>query len=510
VHLRSILRNIFSNWASYLVTALVGFFLAPLVVHSLGNTGYGLWTLVLSLTGYFGLLDLGIRSSVGRFVARYVALGDEEGVNRTVTTAFTMLTAGGTLAFLVTLVVVGFFFDSFKIEPQFRSAGRVALLITGLNVSCILPVGVCSAILIALERFDVLSGVTIIGELIRAALVVTMLKLGHGVVALAVIMLVITALQYSAMAVFVKKLYAPLRLRLRFINRHTFRELFGFGIYRFFWIVANQLIFYSDSVVIGIFLGAGAITYYAIAGSVINYGRNVVSLVTDTFYPAATRMDANKNLVGLRELLLLGTKMALIVAVPLCLGFVFLGKQFIVLWMGKNYGSSATFLLVLTIPQLGSMSQYVSSLVLAGMARHRALAYFVLAEGVANLVLSIVLIKRIGLIGVAWGTVIPDLIFMMVVIPFYTLRVLKLRMREYLKACLAPLLCGVPTAGLAYLCSITIESPTWPVFGGEVMAICLVFGTISYFLCLDTKQRASVATTFWIVFHREVAVAHEA
>ena len=54
----TVLRNIFSNWASYLVTAVVGFFLAPYVVHQLGNTGYGLWTLVLSLTGYFGLLTL--------------------------------------------------------------------------------------------------------------------------------------------------------------------------------------------------------------------------------------------------------------------------------------------------------------------------------------------------------------------------------------------------------------------------------------------------------------------
>src|SRR5262249_49102474 len=83
-----ILRNVLSNWTSYVVTALVGFGLTPVVVHSLGNTGYGLWTLVVSMTGYFGLLDLGIRSSVGRFVTRYIALKDDEGANRIVSTAF--------------------------------------------------------------------------------------------------------------------------------------------------------------------------------------------------------------------------------------------------------------------------------------------------------------------------------------------------------------------------------------------------------------------------------------
>src|ERR1035438_8264393 len=165
MHWRIILRNICSNWAGYIVTAMIGFLLSPFIVHSLGNTGYGLWTLVLSLTGYFGLLDLGIRSSVGRFVARYVALNDHEKTNRIVSTACGILLAGGILALLATVVVAQFFFKSFHVEPQFQSAGRIALLITGVTMGCALPLGVFSSILVALERFDILSAVTIIGDL---------------------------------------------------------------------------------------------------------------------------------------------------------------------------------------------------------------------------------------------------------------------------------------------------------------------------------------------------------
>jgi len=71
--------------------------------------------------------------------------------------------------------------------------------------------------------------------------------------------------------------------------------------------------------VIGLFLNASAVTYYAIAGSLINYGRTFVSLVTDTLYPSATRMDAQQDLKGLRELQIVGTQIALAVAVPVCL-----------------------------------------------------------------------------------------------------------------------------------------------------------------------------------------------
>ena len=509
MHWGRILRNIFSNWTSYLVTAVVGFVLAPVVVHSLGNTGYGLWTLVLSMTGYFGLLDLGIRSTVGRFVTRYLALNDAGNVNRTTSTALVILMCGGLLAFLITLGIITFFFDAFRVEPEYASAGRLALLITGLNMSCILPLGVFSAVLIALERFDVVSAVTIVGELARAALVLWFLHHGYGLVALAVIALAITLAEYSAMALFANALYRPLKIRLAYTSRAALRELFGFSIYRFIWIVANQLIFYSDALVLGVFLGAGAITPYAIAGSLINYGRNIVSLVTDTLYPVAARMDASQDLAGLQRLLVLGTRMALLVTLPLCLGFLFLGRQFITLWMGQAYADSAVILIVLTIPQFGSMSQYPSALVLAGMAKHRAFAYFALAEGVANLVLSIILVRKMGVIGVAWGTVIPHLICTSLVVPLYTLHVLKMSVRDYLvQAYLRPVLCTLPVIALGYKFS-TVPAASWLMFAGEAGMMCALFGAVSYFVSLDARERTWAAHKLSAMLHRETVV-HEA
>ena len=136
MHLRTIVRNIFSTWIGYLITLLVGFFIAPFVVHHLGRTGYGIWTLVVSLTGYFGMLDVGLRQSVGRSVAHYVALDDSENVNRTVSTALAMLAGAGLFALLAT-VVMYFSFNIFKVEHQLESSARTALMIAGLNIALI-------------------------------------------------------------------------------------------------------------------------------------------------------------------------------------------------------------------------------------------------------------------------------------------------------------------------------------------------------------------------------------
>jgi O-antigen/teichoic acid export membrane protein len=504
---RVILRNIFSNWTGYLLTAVISFMLAPFLVQSLGKTAYGLWALILSFTGYFSLLDLGVRSSVGRFVARYLALDDNEKANRTVSTAFAILATGGLLAMLLTVAVVVFLFDRFHVGPELAAGGRIALLLLGVNIAFSLPMGVFNSVLVALERFDVINAVTVVGELVRALLVVATVKLGYGLAPIAGVMLLLSIAQYTAVAIFVRHYYPGLRGGLRFIDRATFRNLFSFGVFRFIWILANQLIFYSDTVVIGLSLGASAVTYYAVAGSLMNTGRNFVSLVTDTFTAAASRMDATEDIEGLQRLLIVGTRMALLIALPLCMGFFFLGRQFMILWIGPEFVASAVILAILTVPQIASMSQYTSSTVLGAMAKHRILAYTALAEGVANLVLSLILVRKFGLIGVAWGTVIPHLVTTVFIVPLYTVRIVGLSPREYLlKAYLRPVLCALPVAALCYAFSINVRNPTWLLFGTEVAMTVTVFAALSYFVCLEPEQRASLLNAARQPFVRERVV----
>ena len=509
MHLRVIIRNIFSTWVGYAATLVVGFFLAPFVVHHLGNAGYGVWTLVTALTGYFGMLDLGLRQSVGRFVARYIALNDEGNVNRTISSALGILAGAGALALSATATMnLGFGF--FKVDYQLAGAARLALLLAGLNISLALPMSVFNAVLFALERFDIVTGITFVGALTRAALVVHFLNRGYGIIALALITLLESTAEYLAAAIWAKRLYPPLRPAAKSITLARCKELFGFGIYRFIWIVANQLIFYTDSVVIGVFLSASAITFYAISGSLINYGRNIVSLASDTLYPAATRLDAKNDMAGLRNLQLFGTRIALLVGVPICLGFFFLGKQFIVLWMGPAYAVSSLYLIVLTIPQFSSMAQYTSALILVGMGKHRALAFLAMAEGILNLTLSIFLVRRIGLVGVAWGTVIPHLINTAFFIPAYTLRVLNLSWSEYLVQGFArPLLAAFPATVVCFGFSTVVANPTWPLFIGEVLATYAVFGVSSYFVCLTPRQKAAVLDRVRAIVTRQ-AVTTEA
>ena len=115
----------------------------------------------------------------------------------------------------------------------------------------------------------------------------------------------------------------------------------------------------------------------------------------------------------------------------------------------RNYN----VLLVLTIGYCVVLMQSASNVFLYVRSRHKPLAAWTLAEGIANLVLSIYWARQYGILGVALGTTVPLLIVRLGIEPFYTLHVMGIKWSEYLsKSLLRPTLV---TAGVLAIGSVT-------------------------------------------------------
>src|SRR5262244_3841161 len=99
---RQIIKNVSSSWLALGVNVLVGFFLWPIIVHRLGDEAAGIWVLIFSITGYYGLFDLGIRSSIIRFVSKTKATNDMNGASRVISTSLFSYSCVGALALVIT------------------------------------------------------------------------------------------------------------------------------------------------------------------------------------------------------------------------------------------------------------------------------------------------------------------------------------------------------------------------------------------------------------------------
>src|SRR5579863_418008 len=104
------LKNVASNLAGLAVNIAVGFFISPVILHHLGDEAFGLWVLIFSLTGYYGIFDFGIRSSLIRYVSKFQAVDDKEQLARLVNTSLFTYSCLG-LVLVVPTVMGGYYVD---------------------------------------------------------------------------------------------------------------------------------------------------------------------------------------------------------------------------------------------------------------------------------------------------------------------------------------------------------------------------------------------------------------
>jgi O-antigen/teichoic acid export membrane protein len=458
---RQALRNVSSNWFGLGVSMVVGFFLAPFILHRLGDDAFGLWTLVLAVSGYYGLFELGIRSSIVKYVAHYKATKDEDGLSRVINTTLFTYTCIAAVLLIVTLGLYRYVDTIFRVSAPLQHSAPLLFLMVGVATAIGFPLGVFGGLLEGLQRFDWLNLAQSGGTIVRALLIVLALERGGGLLTLGFIT-VLVPLLVSAVFILVVRRLNPFELHRRFVNRESFRMLMGYGAVTFVVIVAEQLRFQSDAAVIGVFLSASAITYFAIAAKLADYAVAPVNNLAIIFLPMSSQFDATRQPAQLRRIFVEGNRLCGFIMFPICAALVILGKPLITVWVGAKYTSSYIVLLLLLLPKTLYRSQAASNRILFGMARHRALAVVVIVEGIANLVLSIILVRPYGIVGDALGTTIPLTLTSLFFLPIYLCRLLKVPLRTFLyRAYLAPLLLSAPLVGVLLLMQLWFRPATY-------------------------------------------------
>jgi O-antigen/teichoic acid export membrane protein len=401
--------------------------------------------LIFSVTGYYGLFDLGIRSSVIRYVSTYTAKDDSAGLAKLINTSLATYTAIGALALAVTLVCSLFVERLFRIPPEFLITARWLFLMVGAAVSLGFPTGVFGGILEGLQRFYFVNLTNLVSTLVRAALIVLALTHGYGLLMVAFITVILPIIGSLVRAAIVLRI---LRIRFgwKYVDRSAFREIANYSAISFILMIAYKLRFKTDEIVIGTFLSVTAITYFSIGDRLLDYASEVVSSLAQIFVPMSGQSDARGDKDHLRKILVAGNRTCALIIFPITAILIILGKSVIEAWVGARYVSASyPVLLTLVIPITCSLAQAASPRILYGMARHQSLAWVTLMESVANLILSIVLIGPFGIVGDAAGTAIPLLCTTLFFMPRHLCRVLGISVRTFVfEAYKLPLLLLTP------------------------------------------------------------------
>jgi O-antigen/teichoic acid export membrane protein len=405
-----IARNVAGRYAALSFDTVIGLVMLPFNVSHLGAAAYGVWLLASSVTVHFSLLDLGFGGAFVRFVAHYRARRDGRALNEIASTLFFVYAAAGVLAYAIAAVVAFNLGSLFRITPEQAEVGRWLLLIIGVQVGLNFPFSIFGGVVNGFQRYNVNASVAVASSAAVAAVNVGVLLAGYGLVPL---VLATTSVRVATYFVYwrnARRIYPALRLSPSFFRRERLRELMGFSVYSLLIDAGYRLNYQVDQLVIATFLGVTPVAVWAPASRVVAATQQLTNQLNTVLFPVVVDSDAIARADRLRRILLHGTRLSLAMVLPIGVTLVALADPLIHAWVGSRVSEmqgSVPVLQILSVAIMIRVGAGAATTVLRGGGRHRLMASVSIASGIVNVAVSVALVRPLGLVGVALGTLIP-------------------------------------------------------------------------------------------------------
>ncbi|MGN0538240.1 MAG: lipopolysaccharide biosynthesis protein [Candidatus Fimenecus sp.] len=382
----------------------------PFLIRSLGQSEYGVYQLVYSVTAYLMLLDLGIGNAVIRYMAKYRTENNKKKQEEFLGIATLFY---GIIAFIVLIVgavLLVIFPTAFAkgLTPEEISVGRKLLTVTILSTAVTLGTSSFATTLMAYERFSFSKGLSILFSLLKIIFSLIALLLGMRSLGVVMVHFISNVLTRGAYTVFV---LFKLKLKPKFKNPDFgfVKETVSYSAFVLLQMIATQINSMTDSVLLGILAKGSSviIAVYGAGAQIVQYFKTVASHINSVLMAGVVRLvESGANAKALQnEMVRIGR------IVFMMLGMVFTvflvnGTDFMVLWAGENYRQGYMVAVAIMAPTMFTLVQSIGNQILWAMNKHRTQAVVQIVSALINIVLTAFLIKWNPLIGAVIGSVI--------------------------------------------------------------------------------------------------------
>lgn len=473
---------------------VAGLIYTPWMVAKIGQADYGLYTLANSLIAIF-MLDFGLGSAVSRYIAKYRAEGRTEDIRNIMGVIYKLYILID-IVILAVLTILYFFLDIIYVEltPAELEKFRILYIIVATYQIIAFPLSPLDGILNAYEQFTQLKICSLLYRVLSVVSVVAVLVFSSDV--RTVILATVSA---HLIAIFTKfvltKKYVRLRVNFRAGGRDIYKSLFSFTVWTALISIMERFTHSFAPSVLGITSGALEIGLYSPAVMLEGHFYTLGMAVNGLFLPRVSRHIANKEEDQILNLMIkVGRYQALALGLAF-VGFVCVGKDFMVLWMGPEYAKSYYLAIIIFLPTLVSATQQIAktTIIAKKLVKYEALCMSV--TGVVGLGISYLLSTKIGAAGVCIGTALTSLANIIYMNFIYKkkagINVLAFYKKCYLK--LIPCYSVILVLGIAATWLIPVTG--WIGLGIKAAVVGVIFAVVML-LGYATKEEKNAAFLF--------------
>lgn len=478
---------------------LIPFFYTPVMLELLGQSEYGLYKIASSTTSYLSLMAFGIGSAVSRFIIKARTQEGKDAEER-MFGLFNLLFQG---VALLTLVVGGLitwkldFIYGASLTATELSRMRVLVGLMVINTAVGYSATSYNAVVSSHERFLFIHGINIISTIGTPVLNLVILFMGYRSVGMAMISL---ALNILVRLIYIAYVRRALDMKPRYDNlpQNALREIFTFSFWAFVASVVSQIYSATDTVIIGAVpaLATTGAAVYGVGATFTNTMFGLSQVTPTLFGPRVNQMVfEGSDSKELTEMSIRVGRMQATLVLLICSGFVAFGRQFIHCYVGQDYQDAYWVAVIVMIPNCVPLVQSAAHSVLHAKNMHRFRAITYLGIAVVNIVFTLLLVERLGVIGAAIPTGVAYLIGQGLVMNLYYWKKVGLDIPKFWKHLLPFFALAASLCVVTCIISCWVDLYSWRrLFVGIICYSAAYFGGLWLFV-FDGEERKAIAKT---------------
>jgi len=366
----TIARNVAANWAGHILLVISGFILPRFVSDHLGQDRLGVWDFGWSVVAQLGLLTAGVGSAVNRYVAAHLAVRDWKAINRSTSSCAFVFLLASFASVVLTLILRAWLPRILPISfADYLDEARWVVFFLGLATAVQMCGLVYHGVVTGCQRYDLAvyaEGGCHVGMVL--GLLATLFT-GHGLKAMGAVILAGYALEAAIKWRMAHHVCPTLRLSVRDVTWDALIQQMGFGGKYFVSQVGKIGLYQGNNLLVALFMGPGTLAIYARAMVLVAHAEKLLFNFGRVLIPTASGAQSSRDHATLARLMLQSTRYSTLIALPLVMGLVILGKPLIRIWMGPAY-AQLPLIEILAIGHFVVLAQTGGYYTLMGMNRH--------------------------------------------------------------------------------------------------------------------------------------------
>ena len=395
------------NYVVIILNTVVGLLYTPYMLRMMGQSEYGLYSLVASVIAYLTVLDLGFGNAIVRYTAKFRAEKKTEEQYEMFGMFFLLYLVIGIIAFGIGLGLyfnVGTLFGDTMTAVELDRA-RIMMLLLVANLAFTFPMSIWGSIIQAYEDFVFQKSLNIFRIILNTVVMICLLHFGYKAVAMVVVQTIFNVLTLVVNFIYCRrKLNIHIYFRFKHFHWGFLKEVAIYSFWIFLNAIMDRVYWSTGQFVLGAIVGTAAVAVFAIAIQLEGMYMQFSTAISSVFLPKVTAMVAtNRSRKEISDLFIRTGRIQYIVLAYILSGFIIFGRQFIELWAGAGYSDayiiSLLFFIPLTVPLIQNLG--ITILQARNEMKFRSVLYIIIA--LVSLAMQIVLTRFFGGIGCAMG-----------------------------------------------------------------------------------------------------------